>query len=62
MGLSEWWSRITGGKDKPDETGPSEQSEERYDEHQSHKADTAAEQRDPGVMGMGQGDDRGGGV
>jgi hypothetical protein len=60
MGLREWWDRINGGKNEPDETGTSEASEERYDEYHSQKADTAAEQRDPGVIGMGQGDDRGG--
>lgn len=52
MGLREWWDRINGNTNDPAETGLSEQSEERYDDHQSDKADTYMEQRDPGVTGM----------
>jgi len=60
MGLREWWKRVNGDTNEPEETGLSEQSEERYDQYQSEKADTYMEQRDPGVIGMGQGDDKGG--
>ena len=52
MGLSEWWKRVTGGSSKAEETGLSEESEERYDKYQSDKADEFTEQRDPGVTGM----------
>jgi predicted GIY-YIG superfamily endonuclease len=52
MGLSEWWKRVTGGSSESEETGLSEESEERYDQYQSEKADQFVEQRDPGTIGM----------
>jgi hypothetical protein len=51
MGLKDWWNRVNGGND-PEQTGLSEESEERYDQYQSDKADEFTEQRDPGVIGM----------
>ena len=60
MGLKEWWNRVNGNTNDPQETGLSEESEERYDQYQSDKADSYMEQRDPGVMGMGQHEDKDG--
>lgn len=63
MGLREWWDRVTGSgaaKQKAEEEGLSEPSEAAYDTYEADKADRAADQRDPGIIGMGQGDDRGG--
>jgi hypothetical protein len=60
MGLREWWKRMNGDTNEPEKTGLAEESEERYDEYHAEKADTAAEQRDPGIIGMGSGEDRGG--
>ena len=58
MGLKEWWNRVNGNANDPAETGLSEESEERYDDYQANKADNYMEQRDPGVIGMGQHEDR----
>ena len=58
MGLKEWWNRVNGNTNDPEETGLSEESEERYDQHQSDKADQYMEQRDPGVINMGDGEFR----
>jgi hypothetical protein len=60
MGLREWWNRINGDTNKPEETGLSDQSEQPMDDYQEHKADSYTEQRDPGIIGMGSGDDKGG--
>jgi hypothetical protein len=58
MGLKEWWNRVNGNTNDPEETGLSEESEERYDDYQEQKADTYVDQRDPGVSSMGDGEFR----
>ncbi len=58
MGLKEWWNRVNGNTNEPAKTGLSEESEESYDSYQAEKADHAADQRDPGIIGMGQHEDR----
>ncbi len=58
MGLKEWWKRVNGDTNEPEESGLSEQSEDRYDDYQEQKADRYTEQRDPGVIGMGDGEYR----
>ena len=58
-GLKDWWDKLMGNVDKEQyekETGLSEPSEEAYDDYHEKKADMAAEQRDPGLMHMGDGD------
>ena len=60
MGLKEWWKRMNGDTNDPEESGLSDQSEQPMDDYQEHKADSYMEQRDPGIIGMGQGDDKGG--
>ena len=58
MGLSEWWNRITGKSNDSEKTAAAEQPEEQLDDYQAQKADNYMEQRDPGVSGMGQHQDK----
>ena len=57
-GFREWWDKMMGkgGKEYKEETGLSQPSEDELDHYHEQKADTAAEQRDPGLMKMGQDD------
>ncbi len=54
-GFKEWWDKMwgRGGKEYQEETGLSQPSEDELDHYHEQKADMAAEQRDPGLMHMG---------
>ena len=54
-GFKDWWDKMwgRGGEKYQEETGLSQPSEDELDQYHEKKADMAAEQRDPGLMHMG---------
>jgi len=58
-GLKDWWDKLMGKGDKEDakEAGLSEPSDESANDYMDMKGDQYVEQRDPGIMHMGQGDE-----
>jgi hypothetical protein len=57
-GFREWWDKMMGkgGEQYKEETGMSQPSEDELDQYHETKADSYVEQRDPGLMNMGQDD------